>query len=66
MEAHGYRMPDNMMPDISQAKMLCKHLRDKYGIVINSLEKYTHSFPDGRVKSRPIYILLNTSVTSMF
>lgn len=55
MEAHGYRMPDNMMPDISQAKMLCKHLRDKHGIDTNSLEKYTHSFPDGREVQANLY-----------
>ncbi|MCF8211240.1 MAG: KilA-N domain-containing protein [Rhodoferax sp.] len=48
MEAHGYRLPDNMMPDIAQAKLLCKMLRDKYGIDTNALEKYTHTFPDGR------------------
>ena len=55
MEAHGYRMPDNMMPDISQAKMLCKHLRDKHGMDTNSLEKYTHSFPDGREVQANLY-----------
>ena len=55
MEAHGYRMPDNVMPDISQAKMLYKHLRNKHGIDTNSLAKYIHSFPDGRELKANLY-----------
>lgn len=55
MEAHGYRLQDNMMPDIPQAKMLCKHLRENHGIDTNSLEKYTHTFPDGRTVQANLY-----------
>jgi hypothetical protein len=55
MEAHGYELPEKMMPDISQAKMLCKHLRDKHGIDTSALEKYTHTFPDGREVQANLY-----------
>ena len=55
MEAHGYRLPDKMLPDISQAKMLCKHLRDKHMIDTGSLEKYTHEYPDGREVQANLY-----------
>lgn len=55
MEAHGYNLPSEMMPDISQAKMLCKHLREKHGIDTNALEKYTHTFPDGREVQANLY-----------
>lgn len=55
MEAHGYRLPDNLMPDVSQAKMLCKHLRDKHGIDTTTLDKYTHEFPDGRKVQANLY-----------
>jgi hypothetical protein len=55
MEANGYRMDESMMPDISQAKMLCQHLRDKCGIDTKTLPKYTHTFPDGREVPANLY-----------
>jgi hypothetical protein len=55
MEANGYRMPETLMPDISQAKMLCKHLREKCGIDTRKLSKYTHTFPDGREVEANLY-----------
>lgn len=57
MEVNGYRMPEDMMPDISQAKMLCKHLRDQLGIDTNKLPKYIHTFPDGREVEANLYDL---------
>ena len=55
MEVHGYRLQENMMPDIPQAKMLCKMLRVKHGIDTNTLNKYTHTFPDGREVQANLY-----------
>ncbi|MGB3882027.1 MAG: KilA-N domain-containing protein [Diaphorobacter nitroreducens] len=55
MESNGYTMPDNLMPDISQAKLLCKTLREQAGIDTTKLEKYTHTFPDGREVEANLY-----------
>lgn len=55
MEANGYRLPEKLMPDISQAKMLCKHLREALGIDTTCLPKYEHTFPDGRVVQANLY-----------
>jgi hypothetical protein len=55
LEANGYRLPEHLMPDISQARMLCKHLRDELGIDTNLLPKYTHTFPDGRKVEANLY-----------
>jgi hypothetical protein len=57
MEANGYRMREDMMPDISQAKMLCKHLRNQLGIDTSTLPKYIHTFPDGREVEANLYNL---------
>jgi KilA-N domain len=55
LEANGYRMPEKLMPDISQAKMLCKHLREQCGIDTSKLFKYIHTFPDGREVEANLY-----------
>lgn len=55
MEANGYRLPEKCMPDISHAKLLCKHLRDACGVDTNALPKYSHEFPDGRVVQANLY-----------
>ena len=55
MEVHGYRLPESLMPDISQAKLLCRYLRDIVGIDTNSLPKYVHEFPDGRKVEANLY-----------
>lgn len=55
MEAHGYRLQDKLMPDIPQAKMLCKMLREKHGIDTTTLNKYIHTFPDGREVQANLY-----------
>lgn len=55
MEAQGYRLPENMMPDITHGKMLCKHLRDMHGIDTDGLPTYTHKFPDGREVEAKLY-----------
>lgn len=48
LEAHGYRMPESMWPDISQGLMFCKYLRDAHGVETDKLPTYTHVFEDGR------------------
>lgn len=55
MEAHGHRLSEKMMPDISQAKMLCAYLRKELGIDTKSLPKYLHDFPDGRRVEANLY-----------
>lgn len=55
MEAQGYRLPEQMMPDISHGKMLCKHLREEFGIDTDGLPTYKHSFPDGREVVAKLY-----------
>lgn len=48
LEAHGYRLPEKLWPDISQGLMFCKFLRDDHGIDTKALPTYTHVFEDGR------------------
>ncbi|WP_238914231.1 KilA-N domain-containing protein [Achromobacter insolitus] len=55
MEANGYRLPEKCMPDIAQAKMLCKYLRDQCGVDTAALSKYPHEFPDGRLVQANLY-----------
>jgi KilA-N domain len=55
MEAHGYRMKDDMMPDVTHGKMLCKHLREQLDIDTNELPTYVHTFPDGREVNAKLY-----------
>lgn len=57
MEAQGYRLPQNMMPDITHGKMLCKFLRDKMNIDTDNLPTYVHTFPDGRAVDAKLYPL---------
>lgn len=55
MEANGYRLPEKCMPDIPQAKMLCRHLREELDVDTRKLSKYAHEFPDGRVVGANLY-----------
>lgn len=55
LEVRGFQLPDNMLPDISMAKMLCAELRAQHGIDTNTLPKYQHTFPDGREVSANLY-----------
>jgi hypothetical protein len=48
LEMMGYTLPEHMLPDISQGKMCCKWLRDKYGIDADALPNYAHIYEDGR------------------
>jgi phage anti-repressor protein len=55
LEALGYTMPDNMLPDISEGRMFCKYLRDKKGINTDILPTYEHIYEDGRVVYPKLY-----------
>lgn len=55
MEARGYTLPENLVPDISHGRMLCKHLRDTIGMDTNALPTYEHTFPNGRVVDAKLY-----------
>ena len=48
LEDLGYRLPDNMIPDISQGRMFAKWLREEKGLEPNDFPKYIHTYPDGR------------------
>ena len=55
LEVHGYSLPENMVPDISQVKMFCGFLR-KQGLADPSgLPTYNHSFPNGRTVDAKLY-----------
>jgi hypothetical protein len=49
MEARGYVLPENMLPDISEGRMFCKFLRDQHGLDTDKLPTYPHAFEDGRM-----------------
>ena len=55
LEQKGYRLPDNMIPDISQGRMFAKWLRDEKGIETSSLPTYPHEYADGRVVDAKLY-----------
>lgn len=62
LEIAGYTVPERMLPDISQGKMFCKWLRDKYGIDTDELPTYRHDYEDGRTvfpKAYPEDLLLD-------
>lgn len=55
LEAHGYRLPEAMVPDISEGRMFSKWLRDEKGIEPSGFPSYDHEFEDGRVVSARLY-----------
>lgn len=55
LERMGYRLPPEMVPDISSGRIFCKWLRDEKGIDTNSLPVYFHSYPDGRKVPAKLY-----------
>lgn len=57
LEAHGYTLPDNMVPDISQGRMFCDFLRKHQLADPAYLPTYEHHFPDGRVVDAKLYPL---------
>ncbi|MEK7674684.1 MAG: KilA-N domain-containing protein [Verrucomicrobiota bacterium] len=55
LETDGYRLPDDMLPDISMGKMFCKWLRDEKGLDTDKLPTYKHKYDDGRVVLAKLY-----------
>jgi hypothetical protein len=54
LEQHGYIVPSNVVPDISEGKLFAKYLRDK-GVDVNNMPTYLHSYEDGRVVKARCY-----------
>ena len=48
MEALGYRLPEQLWPDISSGRMFAKFLRDEHGINTDAMPTYLHAFEDRR------------------
>lgn len=55
MEAQGYSLPDNLLPDISQGKMFSNWLRKEKGIDPTGFPSYTHRYEDGRAVPARLY-----------
>jgi len=55
LENEGYRLPESLIPDISQGKMFAKWLRDTKGIDTDSMPTYPHEYADGRVVQAKMY-----------
>jgi hypothetical protein len=55
MEAQGYTLPDNMLPDISEGRMFSGWLRKEKGIDPSSFPSYTHRYEDGRAVQARLY-----------
>ena len=48
LEQLGYTLPDNLVPDISEAKIFCNWLRKEKGVEPKDFPTYTHEYGDGR------------------
>lgn len=55
LEAHGYSLPEQMVPDISQGRMFCGFLRKNHLADPSKLATYRHAFPDGREVDAKLY-----------
>lgn len=55
LEQNGYRLPESMVPDISEGRMFCKWLRDVKGVDTDALQKYIHTYQDGRSVEAKLY-----------
>jgi KilA-N domain len=54
LEDQGYRLPDHMVPDISEGRMFAQWLRDN-GIDTDAVPTYEHRYEDGRVVQAKMY-----------
>ncbi|HGM6050704.1 MULTISPECIES: KilA-N domain-containing protein [Stenotrophomonas] len=54
LEARGYTLPEQMVPDISEGKMFAKWLRDQ-GVDTSKMPTYKHRYADGRVCDAKMY-----------
>lgn len=60
MEAMGYTLPEEMLPDISMGRMFCKWLREEHALDTDALPTYWHTYEDGRrvpAKAYPEHLL---------
>lgn len=48
LESQGYRLPENMLPDISEGLIFNRWLREEKGLNTDELITYAHVFEDGR------------------
>jgi hypothetical protein len=55
LERLGYRLPPEMVPDISSGRIFCKWLREEMSIDTDALPVYFHRYPDGRVVPAKLY-----------
>lgn len=55
LESLGYRLPPEIVPDISSGRIFCKWLRDAKGIDTDALPFYFHRYPDGRIFPAKLY-----------
>jgi hypothetical protein len=55
LERLGYRLPPEMVPDISSGRIFCKWLREEMSIDTDALPIYFHRYPDGRVVPAKLY-----------
>ena len=55
LENEGYRLPESLIPDISQGKMFARWLREKKGVDTDSMPTYSHEYADGRVVQAKMY-----------
>jgi len=54
LERLGYRLPPEMVPDISSGQIYCKELRSK-GVDTKALPIYWHTYEDGRCVPAKLY-----------
>lgn len=61
LEDRGYKLPDRLVPDISQGKIFANWVRKEKHLEPNDFPTYTHTYPDGRslpnVKLYPNFLL---------
>jgi hypothetical protein len=55
LEADGYTLPENMIPDISEGKMFSTWIRKEKGVDPAMFPSYQHRYTDGRVVSARLY-----------
>lgn len=55
LEAHGYTLPEQMVPDISQGLMFAKFARDELRIDTQSLPTYEHRYEGRRPVQAKLY-----------
>lgn len=55
LEDIGYTLPDNLVPDISEAKIFCNWLRIEKGIEPKNFPTYEHEYGNGRIVNARLY-----------